>query len=339
MIRTALAGLGAIGVGAHLPALMRHPRVDLVALIDPDAQRRERACALATASSFPMPAYASLAELKEADDVQAVVLATPPWVTPALAQAALERGWYVLAEKPVGTSVAAAEALLDLPGAAIRRLQVGLTYRHHPAFAQLRTWLNDGVLGEGPVLVRAHIYDEVRDPAAAGHAALIETALRHGTPALHEGSHVFDWLRLILGEEPSVDDVWSLRTDPQLAAANFVGSRLSYGERAVALVEFGWYTAALPRAELTLTGADAHVHLDLTTFSLVIDRGSSSKTVVFDGDRVELSFDNQLDAFISAIETGGDLVPSLHDGIAVLATAETIDRAARCASLARVGDT
>lgn len=330
MVRVALVGLGAIGVGAHLPALLRDGRVELVALVDPDGDRRDRARALVASSRRAgVRTCAKIEEIGSSHDLDAVVLATPPWVTPGLARLALERGWFVLAEKPIATSVAAAETLRDLPAAATRRLQTGLTYRHDPAIAQMQAWLAEGALGRGPLLVRAHIYDEVRDSTDTDHARLIETTLRHGTPALHEGSHVFDWLRLLLQEDAGVEDVWSLRTDPELASPNLVGSRLTYGDRAVAVVEFGWYTAALPRCELTMTGADGQISLDLTSFVLVIDRGATREVVEFDGDRVERCFDRQLDAFIRGIETGGGLTPSLDDGVAVLATAEAIDRLAR----------
>ena len=43
MVNVALVGLGAIGAGAHLPALLRARGVRLVALVDPDERRRELA--------------------------------------------------------------------------------------------------------------------------------------------------------------------------------------------------------------------------------------------------------------------------------------------------------
>ena len=99
MVQVALVGLGDIGLGAHLPALRRHPDVDVAAVVDPVAER-----ALATGLES-----VDLADVL-ASDLTAVVLATPPWVTPDLAVRCLQAGKYVLAEKPVATSVAAAAA-------------------------------------------------------------------------------------------------------------------------------------------------------------------------------------------------------------------------------------
>lgn len=49
-MRTALVGLGDIGLGAHLPALLRHPEVELVALADPAQERREQAARIVRVS-------------------------------------------------------------------------------------------------------------------------------------------------------------------------------------------------------------------------------------------------------------------------------------------------
>ena len=51
MISVALVGLGDIGVGAHLPALLRHPEIEVAALVDPEPGRvtaAERALAPCT---------------------------------------------------------------------------------------------------------------------------------------------------------------------------------------------------------------------------------------------------------------------------------------------------
>nr|WP_199702040.1 Gfo/Idh/MocA family oxidoreductase [Jiangella rhizosphaerae] len=317
-------GLGAIGVGAHLPALLRHPGVELTGLVDVDAARRARAAELV---SGRLPTFASLDDLPAVD---AVVVATPPWVTPVLARTVLERGGYVLVEKPVATSVEAATSILDLPPELLGRLQVGLTYRHDPAIARLRTWIEQRRLGDGPILVRAHIYDEVRDEADAAHLALIGTTLEHGSPALHEGSHVFDWLSHVLGGDGRLEDGWAVRTAADLAAPNLVGGRLSYPDGSQALVEFGWFTTALPPCELTFVGDAATVRLDGHTFDLTITGRDGEDVVRFEGERVPRSFDRQLDAFVGGIQSGSRrLSPTWEEGLRALAASEALDRRVR----------
>ncbi|GAA1577256.1 MULTISPECIES: Gfo/Idh/MocA family protein [Kribbella] len=312
-MRVALVGLGAIGLGAHLPALLRHPFVDVVQLVDPDAGRRE------TAAATGVPAAAEL----DPAGVDGVVLATPPWVTPELAVRYAEAGLFVLAEKPVATSVDAARIYDRLDGEQRRRVQVGLTYRHDPAIRQLKTWIDDGTLGT-PVLVRAHIYDEAYDPANPEHTALITRTLEHGSPVVHEGAHIFDWLAYLLGA-PTLHDAWSGATRPGLPAPNLVGARLGYPGGHRALVEFGWFTAALPRCELTFLGDRGLATLDGFTFDLRLSTADGDREVRFPGDRTTRCFDLQVQRFVELYDgTRKTGVPSLDDGIAALRTAQLV---------------
>jgi myo-inositol 2-dehydrogenase / D-chiro-inositol 1-dehydrogenase len=325
MLDVALVGLGDIGLSAHLPALDRHPDVRVAALIDPDPQRRERA----------MTTRRDVVGAADLDDalaagVVAVVLATPPWVTPDLTLRAARAGRFVLAEKPVATSVAAAGVYDRLSEAERTRVQVGLTYRHDPAIVQLRDWVSSGRLGR-PLLVRAHIYDEVLDPADSEHARRIRTTLAHGPPVVHEGAHVFDWLTVVLdAAAPRVVDAWSLQTDGESPAPNLIGARLAYSDDTTALVEFGWLTAAQPATELGVLGPAGYAVLDGDTFGLRLSTSDGVETVDFPGDRVERCFDRQLERFVELIR-GRQRVPepALSEGRAALRLAEDVVRCAR----------
>jgi myo-inositol 2-dehydrogenase / D-chiro-inositol 1-dehydrogenase len=318
-MRVALVGLGEIGLGAHLPALRRHPEVELAALADPSAQRR------LLAATEAVPVVDGLAEVLADESIPAVVLATPPWVTPSLAVQALHAGRYVLIEKPVASSTAAAGAYDALGADELARIQVGLTYRHDPAIQRLRAWLDDGLLGE-PLLVRAHIYDERRDPADPAHTERIRSTLEHGPPVVHEGAHVFDWLSYLLGGEPAkLDDAWALRTDPDLPGNNLIGARLRYPRGAIALVEFGWFTDALPSGQISVLGPRGHALLDGRTFRLELSTVDGTRTVEPVGERTARCFDLQTQRFVELVN-GGRIrpEPDLADGLAALAVAEQI---------------
>jgi len=314
----ALAGLGDIGLHAHLPALLRNPAVRIAGVVDPRAERLASLCGA-------FPTYTDLAPVLDDPDVRGVVLATPPWVTTGLIGTVTASGRYVLAEKPVATTVAAAESLRALVPARRRLVQVGLTYRHDPAMRLLRQWIADGRLG-GPLLVRAHIYDERRSTADAAHSARIETTLAHGLPVVHEGAHVFDWLRYLLGGPPvGVEDAWSLSTRAGLPGANQCGARLIYPQGTVVLVEFGWLTDALPRCELSFLGDRGHVVLDGTTFAMRLHTAAGVERVEFEPDRTTRCFDKQLNRFVELVN--GERVlpePDLDDALAALELCERV---------------
>ncbi|PZF80194.1 Gfo/Idh/MocA family protein [Jiangella anatolica] len=320
MVSVALVGLGDIGRGAHLPALLRSPGVRLVAVADPVAAHRSAAASLV---SDKVAVGSSLDDALAAGP-DGVVLATPPWATPELAIAALRAGRFVLAEKPVATSVAAASVYLGLTDDERARLQIGLTYRHDPAIARLKSWIDDGVLG-GQLLVRAHVYDEARMAGDAEHLERMRRTLAHGTPVVHEGAHVFDWLAHLLGPGLAVDDAWALRTDDDLPAPNLTGARLSHPGGHQVLVEFGWLTDALPRCELTFLGPRGLATLDGATFALRLSTAAGSENVEFPGDRSTRDFDLQVDRFTALIRGDTDRPdPDLAAGLAALALAEQV---------------
>lgn len=324
----ALVGLGAIGRTAHLPAILRSSGVRLRAVVEPVAAQVRRAAA---ALPPDIAVLADFAAALEHPDIVGVVLATPPWVTPDLVIAAARSGRFVLAEKPVATSVAATGAYSVLTPGERARIQVGLTYRHDPAMIALHDLLAAGELGD-PLLVRAHIYDEPRTSDRA-HTTLIERTLTHGSPVVHEGAHVFDWLRYLLGHDPVLHDAWSLRTRPELAAPNLVGARLRYGPAEV-LVEFGWLADALPCTELSVLGDRGLAVLDGTTFTLTVSTGAGRRTVSSARGRVARCFDLQLARF-AALLTGTAALPepNLDDGIRALAVSEQV--ASRATTTAR----
>jgi predicted dehydrogenase len=295
-----------------------------------DVSARRRQSALERVPR-PVAAVAGLDEVLADASVRAIVLATPPWVTPELAVRAVRAGRYVLAEKPVATSTAAAAVYDGLTARERRRLQVGLTYRHDPALAQLRDWL--GRLGT-PLLVRAHIYDERRDPADPEHERRIVATLRHGSPVVHEGAHVFDWLAFLLDGGPlGIDDAWALRTDPGFPSPNLTGARLRYPGPALAVLEFGWLTDALPRCEISVLGPHGHAVLDGITFRLELSTVEGREEVEFPEDRTIRCFDRQVRRFVE-LATGRrtDPEPDLTDGLAALALCERVRDAAGAAA-------
>lgn len=334
-VRLAVVGLGDIAVAAHLPAIARSADVELVAVADVDAERRAAFVSgtnLSDTDLSNIAAYDDVAPILADDDVDAVVLATPPWVTTGLAVRALTVGKYVLAEKPIATGVAAAQPLADLPAELLSRLQVGLTYRHDPALQDLRDRIESGPLA-GPKLIRAHIYDERLDPSAPEHEARLRRTLDHGPPVVHEGAHVFDWLSFLLGAEPEVADAWAVSTDAGFGNPNLIGARLTYPDGSVALVEFGWLTRALPHCELSVLAADAYAVLDGFTFALTLDHAGTTRTLTFPGDRAVRCFDRQLAVFVDLVRGRTErAVPGWAEGIASLRTSERVaDLAARSA--------
>jgi predicted dehydrogenase len=79
--------------------------------------------------------------------VDAVVIATPVATHFELARNALMHGKHVLVEKPLTSSVAEAEELIEVAEQKNVTLMVGHTFEYSPAVTQLRQLIQDGELG------------------------------------------------------------------------------------------------------------------------------------------------------------------------------------------------
>jgi predicted dehydrogenase len=87
-------------------------------------------------------------EMLAADDVDAVVIATPVPTHYPLARAALEAGKHVFVEKPPAMRIAEMEELIALASSRGLVLMPGHLLLYHPAVQKLKELVEDGELGE-----------------------------------------------------------------------------------------------------------------------------------------------------------------------------------------------
>jgi myo-inositol 2-dehydrogenase / D-chiro-inositol 1-dehydrogenase len=320
-LRIALVGLGDIAVRAHLPALAREPRATLVAVADLEEER------LAAAPGGARPTTDVASVLRD-PEIDAVVVATPPAATAGLVRDALDAGKWVLAEKPLGLSIAEMADVRAAPGAA-ERLQIGLTYRHHPAVDRLRELIADGALGR-PLLIQAALCDEPANPDQDPRAyARRLRSLERIPPVVSDGVHACDRINYLLGEPPIDVTGWSLRTDPTYARANVNGGVLTYDDGTVARLDVIWLTPVLPRSQFVVIGPKGLATLEPATFRLTVEfADGTTENHEPPGDKTEVCFALQLERFVDAVLAGRPPVPGLDEAIASLELAERIARAA-----------
>ena len=113
MTRTA-CGIGVVGAGAiaqlaHLPVLSKMRGVELVALCDNDRPK-----ARALADRFEVPdTYTDIEDLLEADELDAVVIATPNHLHEPHVLSALAAGVDVLCERPLALTARGVERIVN----------------------------------------------------------------------------------------------------------------------------------------------------------------------------------------------------------------------------------
>jgi predicted dehydrogenase len=125
----AVVGAGSFG-RHHVRVLIQHPGVELVAVIDPDAQK------LQTFAGSGPRLLTAIDELKQ--PIDAAVVVTPTHTHESIAARLLESDIDVLIEKPIAGSAQAGERLADLAERRGRILQVGHLERFNPAIIELQ---------------------------------------------------------------------------------------------------------------------------------------------------------------------------------------------------------
>ncbi|HKA08375.1 MAG TPA: Gfo/Idh/MocA family oxidoreductase [Gemmataceae bacterium] len=128
-IRMAVVGVGHLGK-EHARVLASFPDVELVGVADVDDAQAQ-----AVADRCRTQAFESHHDLF--DLVDAVVIAAPTLYHHAIARSFLERGIPILVEKPITTTLAQAEELVEIATAQGVAFQVGHIERFNPAFEDL----------------------------------------------------------------------------------------------------------------------------------------------------------------------------------------------------------
>lgn len=132
--RIAVVGAGAFGRN-HLRVLRESPRALLVAAVDTDAERAEKA-----ATEFGCAALRDWREL--AGKVDAAVVAVPTFAHAEVGRGLMEAGIDVLVEKPIAADMASANNLVSTASKHGRILQVGHLEGFNPAITALRQIAN-----------------------------------------------------------------------------------------------------------------------------------------------------------------------------------------------------
>lgn len=306
----------------HLPAIAANEDVRLVACCDRDPLRAEAASA--TGGGY---AVTDLATLLADRDVAAVIVATPPWVTPRITCDALRAGKDVLAEKPMALTLDQARLVRQVEHETGCLVQVGFVMRHGPIFGALRRWIAEGRLGT-PLDFRISVFDEAWDPVGSPeHHQRIMATLEHGAPCIHDGAHTMDHLRYLLDGDAAVRlTAWGRKTRSEFPRPNLNGAVIDFASGHRARVEIGWFLPEFPPSEWTIIGPDGMAWFDPVTHQAHLACATGHETVIISEEWFVSCFRHQLAAFVEAMRTRQSPRPGTVDGIASLALTQLFER-------------
>lgn len=313
-LRIGLIGLGTAGL-RHAAAAGRHPGAALVAAADPAPG------AQAAAAGLGIPCHDDAGALLARGDLDAVVISLPHSLLAAAAVAAAQRGLHVLLEKPMGVSVAEAEAVVAACEAAGVRLMVNYVHRFREEYRRAAELIRSGAVGRPVLLVEV---------MASGQSSMPPWVFRRevagGGMLTYNGSHSVDRLLWLAGAP--------------VARAQAAVSSLCYGaeveDSAGAVLTFAdgslgvlaQHKSAAPRTlggwQTTIYGTAGALRVTTGEGLELEAEGGRQQIATGEGDR----FLGALSAFVDSVAAGRDPSPSGAEGLAVMRTLAALYRSA-----------
>ncbi len=271
------------------------------------------------ASRFRSKAFEDYKEMLKTD-IDAVTVATPTQTHFQIAMTALDAGKHVLIEKPICSTLAESEKLVQAAEDAGLTLAVGLIERHNPVVKFAKESLASGQFGELVTIT-------------ARRVSSFPSRIRDVGVIMDLGVHDLDVLRYLVGKK--VDSVYTLggkqANDTFEDHANVL---LEFEDGTTGFVEINWLTPMKVR-KVSLTCTENFVELDYTNQSAMI---SSSQILHLDSAnlyQVPLELDirnislkkkeplmNEQTDFLQAILKSGQPLIAGRDGLETIRIAE-----------------
>jgi predicted dehydrogenase len=164
----------------HLPCLQELNPVRLVALVEPDAQRRTQAAERAPTTT----PYADLGAALAEPDIDAVVLCLPTPLHAEAAIASFEAGKHVFLEKPLAATLEDGQRIVEAWERAGTTGMVGYAFRYHPRYREARAVIGAGELG--PLVGGTSVFTSAprelpawKQAPATGGGVLLDLASHH----------------------------------------------------------------------------------------------------------------------------------------------------------------
>src|SRR5438105_5884434 len=199
-MRLGVIGCGNSSLNLHLPALLDEPEIELVAAADPTPSRlamyQERS------GLKPEACFSDAQHLLQREDIDAVLVATPPLYRPAIAIEAFKRGKHVVSEKPIAATPAEGWAMARAARAAGRHLAMVHNYYFMPDFVAVKRVLDDGAIGQPYVVTLNFLGVEDRPGAAEYVPVWRHNAHVSGGGVLMDMIHAVYLAGWLMGSQP-----------------------------------------------------------------------------------------------------------------------------------------
>jgi len=250
----------------------------------------------------------------EDPEIEAVLICSPTPTHAPFTEAAAKAGKHIFCEKPVDLDPDRIRQTLAVVEAAGVKMQVGFNRRFDPTFARVRKAVTDGDVGDVQIVKITS-----RDPEAPP-VSYVETS---GGIFLDMTIHDFDMVRFLTGSEvEEVHAMGAVLIDPAIGEAGDVDTAvttLKMANGALAVIENSRQAVYGYDQRVEVFGSRGSAEAGNETANRVTFSGAGGvrrdNPLYFFLERYQVSFEAELEAFITSIRKGGEPPVGGRDGL------------------------
>lgn len=315
-LRVGVIGTGNIGTSHALSLQNEVSGADVTVVFDANAER-----AAQVAGQLGARAVTSVEDLIHAEDVDAVVIASPDELHAQQALVCLAARKPMLLEKPLAPTIADAQAVMDAEVAHGKRLiTLGFMRRFDPGYLQLKDQLDGGNVGEALIVRNIH-----RNQSAP-------YGLQSERTMYNMAIHEIDINRWLLDEEYVSVQVIKGRPGPDTPAGEFDPMIVVFTTANGTVVEIEAFVNANYGYEVACSVIASRGVLDMGDGSFITRtasylRGQDIPELWL--GRFAEAYRRELQAWVDAVRAGTTTGASTWDGFAATVGAQAAARAIR----------
>ncbi|GAB3313395.1 Gfo/Idh/MocA family oxidoreductase [Larkinella ripae] len=208
-LNVALIGPGKVAHN-HARATLQTPDTKLVAIYGRNHTRAEE-----FANQYQIAAYSDIYDMVDRENVDICIVCTPHPAHRVVTVAALEAGAHVLVEKPLASSLADCDAMIEAARKANRQLATVSQRRFYEPCLRMRQTIDDGKIGK-PVLGLAQLFGWRSEEYYRSDPWRGSWEHEGGGVLVNQAPHQLDLLLWYMGEMEEVYGVWKNLNHPYI---------------------------------------------------------------------------------------------------------------------------
>lgn len=196
MMRVGIIGAG-LQCKRRAPVVIKFPNTELAVITSLSVSESQK-----TASQFNCDVSDDWKKIVKSDDIDIVLVCTPPYTHAEMSISAMKNGKHVLCEKPMTRNIEEAENMVKICEEHKRVLKCGFNHRHHPAILEAKRIVDEGTIGK--IIIGRCVYGICGRPGYENEWRA-NPEMASGGQFIEQGTHAIDLFRWFIGEIEEVN--------------------------------------------------------------------------------------------------------------------------------------